>query len=461
MSFTGSVTSAAPIDSVPLTSSMSLCEAALMMNARQDRLRRSSPGLLRAIAVALALVMAVVPVGASDCGTTSVGDIPLNDLGSGTYKGRQGGLYPGGSNARPASHTSAGRSLAEDRVLPRKTTGTVDTENGKLVFLSVGMSNTEQEFKRFITAANGDPSKSSRVVPVNGAQGSMDASRAAEADGTYWKVVDQRLAAADVTRQQVGVIWLKETDGNPKLRWPEYPDTLENDLAAIVRIAKDRFPNLWLVYVSSRIYAGYADIAVSPEPYAYQDAFAAKGLIERQLSGALPIGSTSAPWLSWGPYMWADGTKARSDGLTWACTDFEGDGTHPSAQGESKVVSLLMGFLHNDATAKVWYSGDAQPPGGSSDPPGGPAGPGGSPAGGTSSSSASPSTTPSASGSPTGNATGNASGTPGSALPPSSSSTGFPSTILMLALAPLVAAVTYRLLRRQPLWPRRSRAPRP
>ena len=34
----------------------------------------------------------------------TTGLIPINDLGSQTYAGFQGGLYPGGANAPPAAH---------------------------------------------------------------------------------------------------------------------------------------------------------------------------------------------------------------------------------------------------------------------------------------------------------------------------------------------------------------------
>jgi hypothetical protein len=65
-----------------------------------------------------------------------------------------------------------------------------------------------------------------------------------------------------------------------------------------------RFPNLRLVYVSSRIYAGYASSDLNPELYSYQGAFAVKWLIEKQMGGA--------PWIAWGPYLWADGAIPRA-----------------------------------------------------------------------------------------------------------------------------------------------------
>jgi hypothetical protein len=62
-----------------------------------------------------------------------------------------------------------------------------------------------------------------------------------------------------------------------------------------------------------------------------------------------------APWLAWGPYLWADGRKPRSDGLIWECTDFISDGTHPSDAGRTKVAQLLLSFFKTDSTATIWF----------------------------------------------------------------------------------------------------------
>lgn len=63
-----------------------------------------------------------------------------------------------------------------------------------------------------------------------------------------------------------------------------------------------------------------------------------------------------APWLSWGPYLWADGMRAREDGLTWACADLvTTDGTHPSSGGQRKVAGMLVDFLKSDTTARPWF----------------------------------------------------------------------------------------------------------
>lgn len=51
------------------------------------------------------------------------------------------------------------------------------------------------------------------------------------------------------------------------------------------------------------------------------------------------------PWIGWGPYLWTDRTKGRSDGFTWSCEDAAQDGAHPSQSGRMKVAKLLQQFL--------------------------------------------------------------------------------------------------------------------
>ena len=47
----------------------------------------------------------------------STGLIALPDLGKATYKGEEGGLYPGGVNTPPAKHLKAGQAMAR-KIVP-------------------------------------------------------------------------------------------------------------------------------------------------------------------------------------------------------------------------------------------------------------------------------------------------------------------------------------------------------
>jgi uncharacterized repeat protein (TIGR01451 family) len=302
----------------------------------------------------------------ADCSQTSVGLRPINDLGTASYLGAQGGLYPGGANAIPPAHLSAGQQLA-DRVEPLGPSGQPDP-GGRIVLLSIGISNASQEFQRFSHLAASDPLRRSAVLPVNGAQGGATARMWADPTHQAWDLVDERLSAAGVTRAQVQVVWLKATNQGSG-EWPRWTEVLKRDLGNVARILRDRFPNLLLVYLSSRAYGGYSTAPLSPEPAAYQSGFAVKWLIQDQISGDPQLnfdpsaGPVEAPWLAWGPYLWADGLRPRSDGLIWVCSDFEADGTHASAAGEEKVAEFLLSFLHDDFTARSWYLPDIDPTG--------------------------------------------------------------------------------------------------
>src|ERR1051326_8947711 len=87
--------------------------------------------------------------GTPDCNANPTGFTPINDLGSGTWintwngASMQGGLYPGGSNFIPASHKAAGLNLIS-QIQPLDTAGNRSV-NGKIVLLSIGLSNTNIE----------------------------------------------------------------------------------------------------------------------------------------------------------------------------------------------------------------------------------------------------------------------------------------------------------------------------
>jgi hypothetical protein len=288
---------------------------------------------------------------------------PLTELGEGAYKGSRGGLYPGGKNDRPTAHEKAGVALSK-KVQPLDESGKPNAE-GKIVLLSVGMSNTTQEFSAFKQLADKDEGKNPRLVIVDGAQGGMTAAAIQNVEGPrgkqFWNTVEERLKRAEVSRAQVQVAWIKEADAGPSEGFPKYARTLQEELSKIVRLMHQRFPNLKMVYLSSRIFGGYAKTRLNPEPYAYESGFSVKWLIEQQLRGDASLnydaakGEVKAPWLSWGPYLWANGKTKRSDGLFYEEDDLGGDGTHPSAAGRRKVAEQLLRFFKDDATAKPWF----------------------------------------------------------------------------------------------------------
>jgi hypothetical protein len=288
------------------------------------------------------------------CERTSTGLVPLTDMRATTYQGTSGGLYPDGSNTTPPGHLAVGLSLARG-IVPLDAQGQ-PSSSGRYVFVSIGMSNTTQEFSAFVPMANADTLRDPRLTVIDGAQGGQTGAAWSNPSCPCWTTLDGRLANANAAAQQVSIAWIKLADAQPTEGWPAYARRLSDETIVVLRLLKSRFPNLRLAYLSSRIYAGYATSTLNPEPYAYESGFSMRWVIEAQLAGSLPYSGTAvAPWVAWGPYLWADGLTARSDGLTWACSDLQSDGTHPSASGQQKVAARLLDFVRTDATAREWY----------------------------------------------------------------------------------------------------------
>lgn len=318
---------------------------------------------LRALASgALALALTTLASGAR---AQTTGLQALTDLGTGTYAGFQGGLYPGGFNSPPAAHLASALAAAA-QVVPRDATGAPDA-NGWIGMIAVGMSNTTHEFGAFERNADRDTTRNARVVLMDTGFGGMSASVIADPAAPYWTTMLQRVAAMGLTPAQVQVAWLKEAEAGPPNNFPLHAQALRDTLAKIARNLHTRFPNLRLCYVSSRIYGGYAQQigGTNPEPQAYESGFSVKWLIEKQINGDadvnadLAAGPVVAPLLLWGPYLWANGPTPRADGLTWPIADIEGDRVHPSPSGEQKVARLLAEFFATDPTAAPWWR--AQP----------------------------------------------------------------------------------------------------
>ncbi len=294
------------------------------------------------------LVAQSVAVTPTRCLTTSVGFTPLMDLGAGTYKGYEGGLYPGGMNTPPLAYRQIG--ITHTRAITPLNTAGQPSSAGKIVLLSIGMSNATQEFSTFKSNADVDAQKNPQVVLVDGAQGGQDAEAIKSPNAAYWSYVNQQLSASSVVSQRVQVVWLKEAIAGENKAFPLDAQQLQNDLQAIVQILQQRFPRLQVIYLASRTYAGYATTTLNPEPYAYQSGFAVTWLIADHMQA----GDTGA-WLAWGPYLWTDGLDGRSDGLQWTCSDVQSDGTHPSTSGRQKVAALLLNFFKNDPLAQRWF----------------------------------------------------------------------------------------------------------
>jgi hypothetical protein len=155
---------------------------------------------------------------------------------------------------------------------------------------------------------------------------------------------------------------MKVATQGPWLAFPGEARILQDMIQKSVHVLKERFPSLKILYMTSRTYGGYANTPLNPEPHAFETGFAIKWVIADQIAGKADLnyvpakGEVRAPWLAWGPYLWADGLRGRKDGLKWESDDFENDHTHPSSKGQEKVVRLIDEFLKTDPIASVWYA---------------------------------------------------------------------------------------------------------
>lgn len=277
----------------------------------------------------------------ADCTVRQTGLRPLTDMGRYRYRGQAGGLYPGAANKAPRAYLRRGLDSSR-RVRPVR---------GRIGVVGVGMANAMAEFGAFARAASQVQGINPSLVFVEGAGSGWDAVRVSKPAAKYWKDLDARVRRARLQRGQVQVVWLKQMIAGEDRQFPADARALQTRLRSIVRILATRFPNLRLIYVSSRTYGGYAITHLNPEPFAYESGFAVKWLVQDGIQGRL-----GRVWVGWGPYLWTDGLAGRRDGLMWACEDVLEDGTHPSANGLRKVARLLTDFFTTDPTAKTWFA---------------------------------------------------------------------------------------------------------
>ncbi len=176
------------------------------------------------------------------------------------------------------------------------------------------------------------------IVIVDGAISGWEIQRITTEPDEYWAAVEQRVREAGYTNDDVQLMWGKNAtralENNPDTL--AHRITLRDGLIEVQQEAEARFPNLRAGFHSSRVYGGHCK--ANPEPIAHETYYSIVGWDTE--AGAV---DSSSKWFP-GPYIWADGTNARADGLTWLETDFvmaptSGPGCHPSQSGIDKVAT--------------------------------------------------------------------------------------------------------------------------
>jgi Bacterial Ig-like domain (group 2) len=390
----------------------------------------SSPGVVTGVTLGTTTISASVtgfpPVQTNLTVAIDAALVPLMDMTSSSqnYLGFEGGLYENSSDTPPSDHHDPDGKKAAAAIKPLDQNGNASS-SGAIVFLGIGMSNATLEFSAFVSATTSSQSVNhSTLAVLDGAYGSVTAcpwtvatgppncpeyTSGVPSENQYDRVRDTVLATAKTTpsappgcgttanpcftEKQVQVLWIKNANPSPALHGfaslQPFTDNCASEMGTIeacnyeeqlgetIRAAKARYPNLQQVFISTRIYAGYASVPLNPEPYAYEYGFSAKWLIQAQVNqirngtvdtvaGDMNYNSGMAAWTAWGPYFWAYGTTPRSDQLIWCngqsgspCNgedDFQSDGTHPNtSSGVPKVVNLMMKFFSTSPYTPSWF----------------------------------------------------------------------------------------------------------
>lgn len=326
------------------------------------------------------------------------------------------GFYRNGSNEAPESHRIEGLARA-NAVVPLDANGNPDPVNGRIVMMSIGMSNTMIPFcdpspdlpplrevrdpanvrcagwtfmGRMRSTAAID---AVNVQIVNGAYIGQPASSWVNDNtptfnpippnpnipsvvGNYDRVRDFILPnyVPVVTEAQVQILWIKLVNDLPTPGLPAAnadAHVLRGRLGMILRFAKLRYPNVSIAFLTPSSYRGWAG-AFNPEPQAYETGFAVKWVIDAQITqmetnnavidpviGDLDYTNDTVPWITWGPYLWANGPESRlSDDMSWARTDYIADGVHHTQAGLSKFGLTLQHFFTFNRYSHCWLVGD-------------------------------------------------------------------------------------------------------
>jgi len=301
--------------------------------------------------------------------------VPLNDLGPGPYLwGYYGGLWDvknTGWATVPAFHEADGIQQAA-KIVPRDANGNPDP-NGKIGFMAIGYGNTEKTFAAFENMVAGDPRiNHESLVMVNAAADGLDATHwDFPWKPTYSQVNATALPSASITPAQVQAVWIQEINDSPTVPLPiQFADSylLKATLCDILREVKHEYPNVAVAYLSDPQYAGYNQTTkYLSEPFAYEDGLAVRWTLLGQIGwiqegdqwwdpriGPLDYNKDQAPWATWRPYFWANGTTPRSDGVTWQRSDFADDGVTLSDAGAAKSAQMLLDFVLHEPTTANW-----------------------------------------------------------------------------------------------------------
>jgi hypothetical protein len=221
--------------------------------------------------------------------------------------------------------------------------------NGKIVVAFEGMSNSRDVFNQFVEDAENNPDVNNDVVVFDmKARGGCDLKCWVDGSGQV---------ADDPSAVQVMVMYHSNNRPQDKYqnskRFPAHALETKGELLERFSQVKSLYPNLKLIVINARSYAGWscggAKKTSYREPVAYEEGFAVKWAIEdanADQSFGIPV--------MWGAYFWEVLPKSY----------YKDDGVHPGAALTQLVSDRYMAFFQ-DPDIFPWFGGD----GGVVDPP--------------------------------------------------------------------------------------------
>jgi cysteine-rich repeat protein len=324
------------------------------------------------------------------------------------------GRYPFGNFVIPSAHKTEGLARGNS-VVGRTTSGAIDASTGRVIFLVTGGSDVAEAV---CTDSDQLPPRTAGSVPacragtwlgdalfppreaidranltiVNGAYPNQFAENWSQADDPFppvpfnagqpavngnWDRIRDRVlpyyALNALSEAQVQAMYINLANESPVVSMPDrHADAaqLMVRLGIIIRAAKQRYPNLQQVFLSSRPYSGFATNRAPGEPYAYETGFAVKWLIEAQIAqmaaggtvidtraGDLNYSNGTAPWINWGGYIWNHSAGSQTAGARWSEGDFENTSANGffSDRGDAKASLLYNYNFATNAFMRCWY----------------------------------------------------------------------------------------------------------
>ena len=285
--------------------------------------------------------------------------IPLNDLGTGTFMGSEGGLYPNGQNIPSGTYADDLFSISQS-IIPIDSFGN-SSKNGRIVFISLGGSTCGHNMRQLKTQTDKNPLCNSKLKLLNCCNGYGDASLNSimNPNDPYWNHVTQVINGSGASYRSVQIVYLETDDSTKYINWPGRPNLVKSELETAANVLKTKFVNLKVLYVLGRTRTFGNQALFNREPSPYYFGWACKWTIEDQINGASNLaykGSNPvAPIITWGFYQWADSLPRQTDGFYWRQSETR-DGLHANPVGQDTLATRFQNFLFADKNASLWYA---------------------------------------------------------------------------------------------------------